>query len=166
MDGTLFFTDNLNNESYNFALTENKYKSITNKRRITREVVKSIYPEISEQDMAEIINQKQEYFINNISMVQKNAFLFDILGRAKKDTCILWTSAEKRRAESIVKEFKLRQFFNRIFFSEKKSISKDIGHICSELSCPPNQLCVFENDTFVAKELEKEKVNCCLFIRP
>jgi len=165
MDGTLFFTDKLNNESYNFALIERKYKPINTQNRITREVVKNSYPEIDEQELARIIHKKQEYFINNISLVQKNIFLFDILNRTKKDVCILWTSAEKRRAESIVEAFTLQNFFNRIFLSVKKNILKDIEHICLELSCTRNNLCVFENDIFIAKELERNNVNCFLFIR-
>jgi len=166
MDGTLFFTDELNNESYNLALIENNFNPICGEKRITREIVKNFYPEINEQEMAELINQKQNYFIKNICRVQKNDFLFDMLSRIKKSNCILWTSAEKKRVDSMIKEFDLQRFFGRVIFSTKKHISKEIDHICTEFICTRDQLCAFENDVLVAKELKEGNVGCFLFIRP
>ena len=166
MDGALFFTDELNNESYNSVLVENNFEPISNKKRITRKTVKISYPEISDKKIAEIICQKQEYFINNISRVQTNCFLFDLLEKIEKDKCILWTSADRGRTESMIKEFDLQRFFGRTIFSDKKHISADMKHICSELACTTDQLLVFENDAAIAKALSEAQVSCFLLIRP
>lgn len=167
MDGTLFFTDELNNESYNIALIENGLASIESSyKRITREVVKFCHPKISEQVLLEVIRQKQEYFVKNIGKIQTNIFLFDILRKLEKHKCALWTSAEKSRAEGIINEFNLESFFCTIIFSRKKNIPEDIKYICSELVCTKGQLLVFENDASVVKELKENNVSCFLLIRP
>ena len=114
-----FFTNELNNESYNLALVENRLKPFHNRKRITKELVKSIYPEMSERKFDKIITQKQNYFINNIGQIQKNEFLFDLLRRLERGKCILWTSADKRRAESIFKEFELQRFFENDFLKKR-----------------------------------------------
>jgi len=113
-----------------------------------------------------LISQKQNYFIKNICRVQTNNFLFDLLRKFEKDQCILWTSADRKRVESMIKEFDLQCLFCRVIFSDKSNISEEINHICSELACTTDKLLVFENDAFVAKELGKNHVSCFLFIRP
>lgn len=167
MDGTLFFTDELNNESYNTALIENSLTPIEGShKRITREVVKFCYPKISEQVLVEIIRKKQEYFVKNIGKVQTNTFLFDMLRKLEKHRCALWTSAEKSRADAIIKEFNLESLFCAKIFSSKKNIAEDIKHICSEFACTKEELLIFENDASVVKGLQENKVSCFLLIRP
>lgn len=165
--GRFFFTDELNNESYNSALIENKFNPIPNyHKRITRAVVIACYPEINDKVLFELIRRKQEYFVNNMSKIQTNTFLFDILKRAKKGRCVLWTSAERRRVDGIISEFDLQRYFDKIIFSSKKHIAEDIYHVCSELACMREQLLVFENDATVVKELQKNNISSCLFVRP
>lgn len=135
-------------------------------KRITREVVKLCHPKISEKVFAEVIRQKQEYFIKNIAKIQTNSFLFSILRKLEKHKCALWTSAEESRANGIIIEFNLNSFFCTKIFSSKRHILEDIKYICSELSCTKEQLLFFENDVSVAKELQENNVSCFLLIRP
>lgn len=95
MDGTLFFTDELNNESYNYALRKYNLPIIEHKKRITREIVKKTYSELNAQQITKLIQLKQNYFIKNINKVHINESLFYILRKIKRNNCILWTSAEK-----------------------------------------------------------------------
>ena len=166
MDGTLFFTDALNNESYNHALSVNNFNPISNQKRITREVVKKIYPEVSEQEIAKLIRQKQDYFIKNIKKVEINKALFSILQKIEKDKCILWTSADRERTESIVNKFDLQHLFCKTLRSDKTDISLEIQSICLEFSCSCEQLLVFENDSAIVEELGKNGVSCFLFVSP
>ena len=165
MDGTLFFTDELNNESYNSALADHNFKPIHNMKRITRKIVKGFYPELTKGEITGLINRKQDYFIENIRRIQENNFLFAILKRLEKEKCILWTSAERRRVDGIIREFSLQRFFDKVILSGKQCISDDIHSICLELSCTRDQLLVFENDVSVVKKLEGHHVSCLLFIR-
>lgn len=165
MDGTLFFTDDLNNESYNYALAAKNLETIHGKTRITRETVKKIYPELTEEEMLEIICQKQDYFSRNIALVHRNDFLFSILKRIEKEKCVLWTSADKNRVKRIIDEFLLHQYFDRVIFSNKKRMSEDINNICLELRCAAEHLLVFENDASIVKELECHHISCLLFVR-
>lgn len=163
MDGTLFFTDELNNESYNYALKKYNLPIIENQKRITREVVKRTYSELNAQQLTKLIQFKQDYFIKNINKVHINGSLFYILRKIKKNNCILWTSAEKKRTEALINEFNLHNFFIRIILSEKKNISQDIKNICSEFSCTYNKLLVFENDPIMVDKLKENNVSCLLF---
>lgn len=163
MDGTIVFTDELNNESYNYALLACNLKPIMNEKRITREIVKKYYPYIEKQKIDIIIDKKQRYFIENIWKVRVNTCLLDIIRRLGNN-CILWTSSDKKRAMHICNFFKLKEMFDFIVFSDKKNIYRDISEICNELACTCNQLIVFENDTNIVHKLKMQGIKCLLFI--
>lgn len=115
LDGTLVFTDFLNNESYNYSLQKNGLDLILNEKRITRQVIQDYYPAIAPNILNRIIQQKQEYFLHHITSIDKNIFMFDILAGLGKRKCFLWTAADRIRAEGIISEFRLKSLFNDIF---------------------------------------------------
>lgn len=116
--------------------------------------------------IAKLTEQKQDYFVKNIDQIHINKFLFDILKMLKKEKCILWTSCDKRRAESIIEAFDLRHLFDQIIFSAKQHIFEDINHICSQLNCVRTQILVFENDVSIAQTLSENHIACFLYIQP
>lgn len=164
MDGTVLFTDKLNNESYNYALKKYNFPIIQTQKRITRKLIKKCYSYLEDKELTNIIQLKQNYFINNIKKAERNEPLFSILQSLEKNKCILWTSADKKRAKAMIMEFNLSLFFSKKIISEKKYISEDIKNICAELSCKDSQLLVFENDPIIVNKLKKINVSCFLFI--
>ncbi|GHV59204.1 hypothetical protein FACS1894103_2120 [Campylobacterota bacterium] len=128
--------------------------------------MKNTYPELSEQQMVELTKQKQHYFINNIARLNKNEFLFDIAKMIGRDKCILWSSADQIRIESMVQEFELKRLFCRIIISSKHHIFEDINNICLKLACTKEQLFIFENDAQIAQELSNNHIGCLLYIQP
>lgn len=165
LDGTLVFTDFLNNQSYNFALQKNGFDLILNEKRITRQVIFNHYPHISQKILNKIIQEKQDYFLHHITNVDKNIFMFDILAGLGKGKCFLWTAAERIRAESIISEFRLSFLFHDIFFRDKKSIESDISYVCSRLNCEKSEIIVFENDSRIVRNLADNGVSSFLFIQ-
>ncbi len=163
-EGTLFFTDDLNNESYNYVLMQNKFKPIENRQRITRQSVKDFYPAISKQLLNRIVQQKQKYFINHIEKISGNYFLFNIIKKIGKDKSILWTASNCKKLEYIITKFDMESCFRQIIYSNKKDITKDLNKICEFLCCEHKQLLIFENDFFIAEELKRQHTNCLLFI--
>lgn len=163
MDGTIVFTDELNNESYNFALLAYNLKPIINEKRITRKIVKKYYPYIEKQKIDVIIDKKQRYFIENIRKIRVNNCLLDIV-RSLGNNCILWTSSDRKRALHICNFLKIRDMFSLIIFSDKKNLYRDISKICKRLTCTCEQLVVFENDANIVHDLKKHGLKCLLFV--
>lgn len=163
MDGTIVFTDELNNESYNYALLACNLNPIINEKRITRETVKKYYPYIEKPKMDIVIDKKQRYFVENIWKVRANTCLLDIIRRLGNN-CILWTSSDRKRAMHICNFLKIKGMFNFIIFSDKKNICRDISKICNRFACAYDQLIVFENDANVVHELKIQGIKCFLLI--
>ena len=84
MDGTVLFTDKLNNESYNYALKKYNFPIIQTQKRITRKLIKKCYSYLEDKELTNIIQLKQNYFINNIKKAERNEPLFSILQSLEK----------------------------------------------------------------------------------
>lgn len=161
-EGTLFFTDKLNTESYNFALMQNNLRPIENLRRITRKSIINAYPTIDKSLLDKIIQQKQEYFISNIEKINGNYFLLDILKKNGKKASILWTASNHEKIDYILKIFNITSYFKSIIFSNKEDIARDLTKICELLQCRHEQLLFFENDSLIAEKLKILHTNCLL----
>ena len=61
IDNTLFFTNELNNKAYIFALSSLGLKPLSPCKRITRTVIASWYPFLKDEEMIAIIRLKQIY---------------------------------------------------------------------------------------------------------
>ena len=59
IDNTLFFTNELNNNAYIFALSSLGLKALSPYKRITRTVIASWYPFLRDEEMTAIIGLKQ-----------------------------------------------------------------------------------------------------------
>lgn len=62
LDNTLIYTDSLNNDSYNYALSLQGLAPINDCKRITRDIVFKKYPNLNNVQKNKIIELKQEYF--------------------------------------------------------------------------------------------------------
>ena len=107
LDDTLVLTKNLNNDAYNFALEQNGQRRIKTNNRLTRE-------NFGETDSKKLITDKQNYFAQKWLKyrVVVNEDILDLLKTQDKANCYLWTSADKSRAEYILKELDLYKYFN------------------------------------------------------
>lgn len=152
LDNTLVFTDELNNEAYNYALKLLGKELICDVNRITREVVFSRY-NLTGDEKSLLIDLKQKYFIDNIVKIKENVNLIKFLNEIPSADCILWTSAEKCRVEAILSYLKLNNTFNRICYSTKKYIKDDLAKICQFFQCSKDKLKFYENDSNVISEL-------------
>lgn len=84
IEGTLVLTDDLNNESYNYALIQNNLNPINNVERITRKTIELFYNSIEVSLFNKIVQQKQEYFIKHIDKIKCNYFLFSIISKINR----------------------------------------------------------------------------------
>ena len=165
LDGTIVFTDTLNNESYNFALKMYKLDPITNVDRITRSTIIERYPNIDKKILERIIKSKQDFFIKIIHRIKINTILLNLIEIVGVN-CILWTSSESKRAICIYNYLNLQKLFSGIFFSHKRNLQDDIIKICKKLHCKHNRLLIFENDHHIVRNLISQGVNCVLVSSP
>lgn len=154
LDNTLVFTDSLNNESYNHALDCFDLENINTLKRIIRKDIYNTYPNLSSDNINEIIKIKQNYFIKNINKTKLNYKILEILNSYTKNDCILWTSADVNRAKAILNHYQLNNSFGEEIYSNKKEVSKDIEKICSLNSIKTSDILVHEDNLGIINELD------------
>ena len=150
LDDTLVLTKHLNNDAYNFALEQNGQRRIKTIKRITRE-------NLGKALNTKIIIDKQNYFSQKWLKyrVVVNEQLLNFLQKQDKENCYLWTSADKNRAEYLIKELDLEKYFNQIIFDDKKDLnssSKRLKDIAKS-----NAFLIFEDSYALFKN---KSVNC------
>ena len=124
LDDTLVLTKNLNNDAYNFALEQNGQSRIKTNKRLTRE-------NLGKTPNKNLIADKQNYFAQKWLKyrVVVNEEILKILQKQDKENCYLWTSADKSRAEYILKELNLYKYFNKIIFDHKKDLNSSLKRL-------------------------------------
>lgn len=152
LDDTLVLTKNLNNDAYNFALEQNGHRRIKTKKRLTREY-------LGETPSKKLITDKQNYFTQKWLKyrVVVNEEILKILQNQDKENCYLWTSADKNRADFILKELDLYKYFNKIIFDDKKDINSSLKRLKDITKS--NVFLIFEdNEKFFKKTILRERV--------
>ena len=152
LDDTLVLTKNLNNDAYNFALEQNGQRRIKTNNRLTRE-------NFGETDSKKIITDKQNYFAQKWLKyrVVVNEDILDLLKTQDKANCYLWTSADKSRAEYILKELNLYKYFNKVIYDDKKDLNSSLKRLKDITKS--NVFLIFEdNEKFFKKTISRERV--------
>ncbi len=124
LDDTLVLTKNLNNDAYNFALEQNGQRRIETNNRLTRE-------SLGETLSKKLIADKQNYFTQKWLKyrVVVNEEILKILQNQDKENCYLWTSADKSRAEYLLKELDLYKYFNKVIYDDKKDLNSSLKRL-------------------------------------
>ena len=124
LDDTLVLTKNLNNDAYNFALEQNGQRRIKTNNRLTRE-------NFDETDSKKLIIDKQNYFAQKWLKyrVVVNEEILNLLNNQDKENCYLWTSADKNRADFILKELDLYKYFNKVIYDDKKDLNSSLKRL-------------------------------------
>ena len=124
LDDTLVFTKHLNNDAYNFALEKSGQKRFSSNKRITRE-------DLNNTPKNQIITDKQNYFTQKWLKyrVVVNEEILSILQNQNRKECYLWTSADKNRAEYILKELDLYKYFNKVIYDDKKDLNSSLKRL-------------------------------------
>lgn len=124
LDDTLVLTKNLNNDAYNFALEQNGQRRIKTNNRLTRE-------NFDETASKKLIIDKQNYFAQKWLKyrVVVNEEILNLLNNQDKENCYLWTSADKNRADFILKELDLYKYFNKVIYDDKKDLNSSLKRL-------------------------------------
>ena len=159
LDNTLVYTNLLNNDSYNYALSTAGLPRIDNIERITRQVVFEKCPNMSRTVRNEILRVKQEYFKKNLHTIVPNTTLLKMLALQKKEDCILWTSADCKRVKEVLRFYDLEEEFVGVIFGEKQNIALELEEICKIFKCKLGQIIFYEDNKEVIRKLIELKAN-------
>lgn len=154
LDNTLIYTNQLNNDSYNYALSQLNLQPILNCERITRDVVYEHFPVLDSTNKEKIIQLKQQYFINHIHYTVANNTLMNLLKSYDPQNCVLWTSGEKNRVLALMNYYKIQNNFNQILYSNKKNLLMDVDIIANVFFCDYKRLIFYEDNIEVINQLK------------
>ena len=159
IDNTLFFTNDLNNKAYIFALSSLGLKALTPCKRITRTVVASWYPSLTNTEMNDIIRMKQTYVSENLHLISINVDLHQLLREVGPNMVGLWTAADPIRIKKILDHNNITNY-TCIRFSDKsqEDICHGIQEFCHVFHCEKDQLCFYEDDKNVISLLQSHNV--------
>ena len=159
IDNTLFFTNDLNNKAYIFALSSLGLKALTPCKRITRTVVASWYPSLTNTEMNDIILMKQTYVSENLHLISINVDLHQLLREVGPNMVGLWTAADPIRIKKILDHNNITNY-TCIRFSDKSQddICHGIQEFCHVFHCEKDQLCFYEDDKNVISLLQSHNV--------
>jgi hypothetical protein len=155
----LFFTNDLNNKAYIFALSSLGLKALTPCKRITRTVVASWYPSLTNTEMNDIIRMKQTYVSENLHLISINVDLHQLLREVGPNMVGLWTAADPIRIKKILDHNNITNY-TCIRFSDKSQddICHGIQEFCHVFHCEKDQLCFYEDDKNVISLLQSHNV--------
>nr|WP_307989233.1 HAD hydrolase-like protein [uncultured Niameybacter sp.] len=154
LDNTLIYTNQLNNDSYNYALARLNLQPILNCERITRNVVYEYFPVLHSTDKEKIVQFKQQYFINHMQDTIANNNLINFLNSYGCENCILWTSGEKNRVLALINYYKIQNNFKEILYSSKNDLLVDVERIANIFCADYNRLIFFEDNTAIINKLK------------
>lgn len=159
LDGTLIDTNYANFESYKEAISKIKHITVnnpTNGRRFTRDILKNELPSLSKKEYERIVELKNKIFFKNLHKTNLNSSIIDILKEySKTNKIILATNSHKKRALSLLKYYKISDFFDYMFFKEdiqKINGKNKFKYILDYLNICPTSLVIFENDKCVIND--------------
>lgn len=154
MDGTLVDTDLANFLSYKEAIQsviqiEKEIQFIPNER-FNRATLKKVVPNLTEEELGRIVQQKEENYRENINKTILNKSLADILIHYfKTNKTILVTNCREDRAILTLDYYNLTDKFSHLFFRQISDNDKRINkykNAIKELSLTAQNVIAFENE--------------------
>lgn len=153
LDNTLVYTDQANHDAYNEALRKEGLEPIVSAGRVTRETVRSAYPDLTSIRIQRIISRKQMFFSLEKTFV--NAPLLRYAKEQGRNHCLVWSSADYGRACSLMKYHSLDMYFFDIHFSKKINIAQEFEELAQRFSIERQDVIVYEDTDSFIEELRR-----------
>ena len=159
IDNTLIYTDVLNTKGYLHGLASKGLAPLETVQRITRDSIRAWYPELSETEIAEIVAAKQQYVNDHVQVSRLNDSIAEVLATHGVSQCALWTAAHPKRIQALL-DFHGITGYRHIRYSNKSAedVKEAIPYFCQVFSCQPCELCFYEDNHDVIRELQRHNV--------
>lgn len=155
VDNTLVFTNQLNTAGYVYALAQMGLElSTTIPDRITRDVVRNWYPQLTDQELGFITSHKQAYVRTHLEQTTLNLAMAHLLISQGSEHCALWTAADPERVRLLLNFHNVTDY-KVIRFSDKSAgdVVHAIQDFCSLFQCEPEGLCFYDDNPDVIQRL-------------
>ena len=151
LDGTLVDSDIANALSYKAAVEHVLSHQVSEFNfdhdiRITRETLKDIIPGICEDQLKEIVKQKDFIYPSFLSKTILNDQLVDIIKHSKCREIVLATNSHKFRADMLLHYYSLTDKFTRKIYRSTEDPRDKYIRLMSGLLKDKKSIVVFEND--------------------
>lgn len=159
IDNTLIYTDVLNTKGYLHGLASKGLEPLETVQRITRDSIHAWYPELSVTDLGEIVAAKQKYVQDHMQLSRLNDAIAEVLAEQGASKCALWTAAHPKRIHALL-DFHGVTGYTQIRYSSKSAddVKQAIQYFCHIFSCQPCELCFYEDNHDVIRELQRHHV--------
>ena len=159
IDNTLIYTDILNTKGYLYGLATKGLEPLEWVPRITRKTIRQWYPNLQEIEIQEIVDLKQKYVQDHVQVSQLNQPIADVLERQGVAQCALWTAAHPHRIQGLL-NFHRATDYRTIRYSDKSAedVGEAIQYFCNLFNCDANELCFYEDNHDVIRELQRYNV--------
>lgn len=159
IDNTLIYTDILNTKGYIHGLASKGLTPLETVQRITRDSIRAWYPELSETEIGEIVSAKQQYVHDHVQISRLNDSIAEVLATHGVSQCALWTAAHPNRIKALL-DFHGVTGYKQIRYSNKsvEDVKQAIPYFCHIFSCQPCELCFYEDNYDVIRELQRHNV--------
>ena len=154
MDGTLVDTNYANFLSYKKAIKlgikSNLQIDYIPAQRFNRSLLKIAIPNLTEEELAMIISEKEKCYNDFLQETQLNNEIAEILDRyCKTNKTVLVTNCRKDRALATLSYHGLTDKFSNLFFRQFGKENKKINKFQNAISClgiSPKLVIAFENE--------------------
>ena len=114
---------------------------------MTREIIKTLLPDLDKDDFERIIKFKGKLYFRFLHETRLNQAVARILDKYFKKKTVLATNSRNERAVMILEHHQLNGKFSLRFYKEDMvALINKFEHILSVLRVPANLIIVFENN--------------------
>ncbi len=151
LDGTLVNTDYANFLSYKRAIEQiiqsSLHLTFDPSKRLTREVVRTLIPDLGEEKYKKIIKMKERLYVDYLHETKLNRTVASLLGKYSNKKFVLVTNSRPERAVMLLKHHGIIDKFPHRFYRQntKSSINK-FHQVFAVLQVPASSVVVFENN--------------------
>ena len=150
LDGTLIDSDYANFLSYKSAIQKIMRSELQltfePNRRVTREIIKDIFPEICDEKLSKIIKRKECIYKMYLCRTTVNNEMVKILEKSQGKKIILATNSSKERAELLLSYHKLSEKFTLKYYKEDINKRNKYLRIFEEIDLAKEKVVVFEDN--------------------
>ncbi|HIG90076.1 MAG TPA: HAD family phosphatase [Flavobacteriaceae bacterium] len=152
LDGTLIDTDYANFLSYKAAIKkiiQPRLSLIFNPRkRLTREIIRTIIPNISEENFNNIIKIKENLYSEYLYETKLKREIIDILEleESQGKEFVLVTNSRQERANMLLRYHNIANKFTHTYYRENMMSTNKFYRVLSDLQISGGSVIVFENN--------------------
>lgn len=149
LDGTLVSSDYANYLSYKRAIEQvissNVDFSYDTAVRITRDVVRDAFPDLSQDDIDQVVEKKENLYHLYLSETKLNKAIDEILDKYSSKEIVLVTNSRRERAVMLLTYHNVIDKFTHKYYKDDIGSANKFQYVLSLLHMSSDSVILFEN---------------------